>query len=176
MNAKSNPLRAMLASKAVEYSAELHRFLVRRMRRPQEVEDLAQEVYVRLLKFGTDELIANPRGYILKTASNVAHEFLKKDRRSQEHVVVDSEIIEQFTEHADEDPTYQLARRLSTESQLNAALARLAPIHKIVLLMHYREKYTREEIAARLKVSSRQVKRYLAAAKKEFMDVDWDLD
>jgi RNA polymerase sigma factor (sigma-70 family) len=175
MKSKSGSQLAKFASKAAEiYSAELHRFLARRMHRRDEIEDLVQEVYIRLLKIDTGEFVRNPRAYILQTASHVAHDFVEKDRRAQEHVVVNSEVVDQVTENPSDHPSCRLAEQLSTQKQLNTALAKLAPIHAAVLLMYYREGYTYEEIAERAKVSVRQVERYLANAKKELMDIDWE--
>jgi RNA polymerase sigma factor (sigma-70 family) len=175
MKPKSGSQLAKFASKAAEiYSAELHRFLARRMHRRDEIEDLVQEVYIRLLKIDTGEFIRNSRAYILQTASRVAHDFLEKDRRAQEYVVVDSEIVDQVTDNPSDQPSCRLAEQLSTQRQLNAALAKLSSIHAAVLLMYYREGHSYEEIAQRVKVSVRQVERYLANAKKELMDIDWE--
>jgi RNA polymerase sigma factor (sigma-70 family) len=177
MKPKSSSLLAKFASKAAElYSADLHRFLARRMHRPQDIEDLAQEVYVRLLKIENGDFVQNPKAYILQTASHVAHDYLEKDRRAQEYVVVDSEMVNQVSENPSDNPTCDLAQRLSTQKQLNAALAKLSPIHQTVLLMCYREEYSYAEIAKALKVTLRQVERYLANAKKELMEIDWDWD
>jgi RNA polymerase sigma-70 factor (ECF subfamily) len=177
MKPKSGSLLVKFASKAAElYSADLHRFLVRRMHRPDDIQDLAQEVYVRLLKIENGEFVQNPKAYILQTASHVAHDYLEKDRRAEDHVVVDSEMADEAAERLGDDPSCDLARRLSSEEQLNAALAKLSPIHQTVLLMFYREGYSYEEIAQQLKVTIRQVKRYLANAKKELMEIDWHWD
>lgn len=177
MKPKSGSLLSKFATKAAElYSADLHRFLARRMHRPDDIQDLAQEVYVRLLKIDNGEFVLNPKAYVLQTASHVAHDYLKKDRRAQEHVVFDSEIVEEVAEQLSDEPSFDLARRLSSQEQLNAALAKLSPIHQTVLLMCYREEYSYEEIARELKVTIRQVKRYLANAKKELMEIDWQWD
>jgi len=166
---------AKLASVAAEhYSADLHRFLARRMHRPQDIEDLVQEVYIRLLKVEDDGLIRNPRNYILTTAAHVLSDFVAKEQRAQKFVVIDSEVVETVAENPSDIPSSdQIATRLSTQRQLNTALAKLPPLHQAVLLMFYREGYKYEEIARRLKVSVDQVERYLARAKKELMAVDW---
>jgi RNA polymerase sigma factor (sigma-70 family) len=177
MKPKTVSAFATFAKTAAErYGAELHRFLARRTHRPQEVEDLAQEVYIRLLKIDAGEFVQNPRAYILQTASNLVHDFIEKDRRAKQHVVVDSEVLEQASENPLEPRACDLAQRISTQKQLNAAIAQLAPIHAAVLLMYYREGYSYDEIANQLKVSLRQVKRYIAHAKKALMQLDWDWD
>jgi RNA polymerase sigma factor (sigma-70 family) len=67
----------------------------------------------------------------------------------------------------------RLAERLSTQKQLNAALAQLPDLYRAVLLMHAREGFSYEEIAARLNVSVHQVERYLASAKQQLLTIDW---
>lgn len=173
MNPKRSTLAKFASNAAEHYSAELHRFLARRMHRPEEIEDLVQEVYVRLLKIENGEFVRNPRAYILQTAAHVAHDFLTKDRRARQFVVVDSEIVDTVSENPSEPPTDQLATRLSTQKQLNAALGKLPPLHQAVLLMYAREGYSYKEIAQRLSVSLDQVERYLASAKQQLMAVDW---
>jgi RNA polymerase sigma factor (sigma-70 family) len=177
MKPKRIALLAKFASDAAEhYSADLHRFLARRMHRPQDIEDLVQEVYIRLLKVEDDSFIRNPRNYILTTAAHVASDFVAKEQRAKKFVVIDSEVVETVSENPTELLPDQIASRLSTQKQLNAALAKLPPLHQAVLLMFYREGYKYEEIAARLKVSLDQVERYLARAKKELMAIDWGWD
>jgi len=173
---RSNPLAKFASYAAEHYSKELHRFLARRMHRPQDIEDLVQEVYIRLLRIENGEFVRNPRAYILTTASHVAHDFATRDQRAKEHVLIDSEMADHVTENPSELPVDQLATRLSTEKQLNAAVAKLAPIYQAVLLMHARDGYSYEEIAQRLKVSIHQVERYLANAKRELMAIDWGWD
>ena len=146
------------------------------MHRPQETEDLVQEVYVRLLKIDDGDFVENPKAYILQTAAHVFHDYYAKSRRSQRHIVVDSETLERVAETLPESADRDPAHRLSTETQLSAVLAQLKPIHAAVILMYYREGYSYEEMAQRLTLSSRQVKRYLANAKQELMAMDWKWD
>jgi RNA polymerase sigma factor (sigma-70 family) len=177
MKLKRSGLLAKFASDAAEhYSADLHRFLARRMHRPQDIEDLVQEVYIRLLRVEDDTFIRNPRNYILTTAAHVVSDFIAKEQRTRKFVVVDSEMVETVTENPSELPSDQIASRLSTQKQLNAALEKLPPLHQAVLLMFYREGYKYEEIAGRLKVSVDQVERYLAHAKRAIMAIDWGWD
>lgn len=177
MEPKRSGLLARFASDAAaNYSAELHRFLARRMHRSQDIEDLVQEVYIRLLKVDNDKFIRNPRSYILTTAAHVVSDFVAKERRAKKFVVIDSEVVETVSENPSELPPDQIATRLSTQKQLNAAIAKLPPLHQAVLLMFYREGYRYDEIASRLKVSLDQVERYLAHAKREIMAIDWGWD
>lgn len=177
MKSKPGSLFAQFARNAAEfYSADLHRFLARRMHRPHDIEDLAQEVYIRLLKIHQGEFVKNPKAYILQTAANVEYDFRERHRRANKFVVVDSEVVEEASANLPDETRGDPAQRLSTEKQLNAALAKLSPIHQTVLVMRYREEYSYGEIAKALKVTVRQVERYLANAKEALMTVDWEWD
>jgi RNA polymerase sigma factor (sigma-70 family) len=177
MSLRRSGLLAKFASDSTEnYGTELRRFLARRMHRPQDIEDLVQEVYIRLLKVKDDRFIHNPCSYILTTAAHVLSDFVAREQRAKKFVVVDSEMAESIGENLSEHSSDHIPKRLSTQKQLNSALEQLPPLHQAVLLMFYRDGYKYEEIAARLKVSLDQVERYLAQAKRKIMAIDcgWD--
>jgi RNA polymerase sigma factor (sigma-70 family) len=170
---------AEFTEKAVEhYGERLHAFLARRMHKPQDddVKDLVQEVYMQLLKANNTALVRNPVAYIMTTAAHVAEKFGKRDKRARHYVCADSELMEFAAENPLEPPTDQMARRLSTQKQLNAALARLPPVYQLVLLRFYRDGLSYVEIRRELKISIHQVERYLAHAKEQLMAIDWEWD
>jgi RNA polymerase sigma factor (sigma-70 family) len=170
---------AEFAEKAVEhYGERLHSFLARRMHNPQDqdVKDLVQEVCLQLLKANHTALVRNPVAYILTTAAHVAERFGKRDQRARRYVCVDSELMEFAAENPAELPADQMARRLSTQRQLNAALVQLPAIYQLVLLRFYRDGLSYVEIGKELKLSIHQVERYLAHAKEQLMAIDWEWD
>src|SRR5690242_5837159 len=100
MRSKTTPTASLAASVHEKFHAELHRFLVRRLRGEQDAGDLAQEVYLRLLRMEKSELVRKPQAYIYTVASHVAHQFRMKNEASL--VTFDSETLEQ----AAEDPEH----------------------------------------------------------------------
>ena len=170
--------RASFARHAAEqYSAALHEFLVRRLRGSEDLDDMIQEVYLRLLKIEDASFIRNPRAYIFRTAAHVVYDFASQKKRANKYVVTDSEIVEQVAEFpSDVRAEDSLAKRLSTQRQLNAALAKLPELHQLVLLLYARDGHSYKEIARKLGVSVDQVERYLAAAKAALMALDWEWD
>jgi RNA polymerase sigma-70 factor (ECF subfamily) len=164
-------------SAAVEhYGRPLHRFLARRLHRPEEIEDLVQETYLALLKIPYARLIANPRAYVLRVAANVLWRFSKRDRFRQRYVEVDSELVDFTAENPSCPSADALAERVSSQEQLNAALSKLPAVFQAVLLMHYSYGYSYEEISRKLGISGHQVERYIARAKQALMAVDWGWD
>ncbi len=172
-NAKSFAIEAL-----DRYSHRLHSFLMRRMHRAQDkdVDDLVQEVWIRLVKANKTEYVRDPLAYVLTIGAHVAERFGKRDKRSQQHVAVDSELAESLSENPASPPADDLAERLSTERQLLSALAKLPARYQSVLIMFYRDGYKYAEIAQKLSISIHQVERYLAEAKDAITAIDWELD
>jgi RNA polymerase sigma factor (sigma-70 family) len=170
---------AEFTEKAVEhYGERLHSFLARRMHNPQDqdVKDLVQEVWMQLLKANHTALVRNPIAYIMTTAAHVAEKFGKRDKRARRYVAVDSELMEFAAENPVEPPADQMARRLSTQTQLNTAVTQLPPLYQLVLIRFYRDGLSYVEIGQELKISIHQVERYLAHAKEQLMAIDWEWD
>ena len=140
---------------ALSMGRDVLRFLQSRLANSHEAEDLAQEVYLRLLRVKDNERIHNPRAYVLRVAANVLFEWrlLARNRLSHSADPLDQMLDGQDTQH--EAEIQQDVRRLE------AALAMLSPKCRAVLLMHRRDRYTYEEIAAKLEISVSMVKKYL---------------
>src|SRR5882672_7786524 len=105
-----------------KYGAELHRYLVRRLRRPQDADDLAQEVFLRLLRLEDAELVRKPQSYLYGIASHVVREFRMRAEQEHERLSFDSETIEALTEHPLEQLMDDPAERLHLQRQLERAL------------------------------------------------------
>ena len=62
------------------YDGVLKRFLMRHLKSREDVEDFAQEVYLRLVKHGKPEELRNPQAFILHTASNLLKDWGRRQR------------------------------------------------------------------------------------------------
>ncbi len=165
---------ASLAGTAFEnYAGELHRFLLRRLRRPQDAEDLAQEVFMRLSRIDDGEFVENPRAYLFGIASHVVFEFRMRGRL-KEWLVFDSDAAEAAAEQPSQSARDELAERLSLQQQLTAALGRLPPLQLAVFLLHKRDGYSYEEIAGRLGLSVRRIESHIAQARSLLRKMHWD--
>ena len=65
----------------VEHAGALRAFFLRRIRSKAEAQDLAQEVYVRMLRIGAPEAIRNPVPYLYTVANNLVKEHAVLERR-----------------------------------------------------------------------------------------------
>ena len=123
-----------------------------------DVDDVAQEVFLRLLRYDNAELIEHPQAYLFKMAENVAGEWAMRARHRHPH---DARWLTDL--RALSQPEQQVARE-AAQRDLQAALERLPPRQREVLRLHFGEELVRAEIAERLNVSERVVKRDLIRA------------
>jgi RNA polymerase sigma-19 factor, ECF subfamily len=162
------------ASAFQHYGNELHRFLVRRLRQPQDAEDLAQEVFMRLSRIENSEFVRQPRAYLFGVASHVVSEFRIRNAHAREWVTVDSQILDHRNEHPCDLQPDELAERLNTQRQLRKALEQLPPMHLAVFLLHKRDGYSYEEIAQQLDLTVRRIETLLGEAKAQLRAMAWD--
>lgn len=141
---------------AREYAADLHRFLSKRQFIESDIKDVCQEVYLRLLRFERTEVIQNPMAYLFRVAANVAHDFRL---RQVQWTPLEAEQLE---EPAPDPGPEQLLDAEYRNRRLAEMLATLPPLSRAALVLHSQEELTYEEIAARLGVTRRVVKRAIA--------------
>ena len=173
MSAEGKPMRAdgLAIAAAEQYGRQLRRFLVRRLKeRPHDVDDLAQQVYVRLLAVAKDgALVREPPAYMFRVAANVVSDFYKGERR-RHHVLCDSDVLDQA---ADNEAGPDALAALELREELEGALAQLPATQKSVLLMQERDGYQYKEIAMKLRLSVDTVHKYATVAKAKLRRLLW---
>lgn len=126
---------------------------------PSDVDDLAQEVFLRLLRYGDDVAVENPQGYLFRIACNVANEWHERSQRRCRYVgTMDEVLIE-----SEEEPDNVLEQARIAES-ISAALEQLPPRRREVLLLHVNEGMTYKQIARQRGLTHRVVVRDLSRA------------
>lgn len=109
---------------------------------PGDIDELAQEVFVRLLRYG-DEAVVDPQAYLFRIAAGVAHEWRGRSRIGRSH---DDDWLEDRQFEANAEPENELARRQMQE-HVKAAVDRLEPRQREALLLHMDGGLTYKEIA-----------------------------
>ena len=136
----------------------LRRFIARRSVAPADFEDVAQEVFLRLLRYDRQELVEDPRSYLFKIAANVASEWSMRARQRLPH---SAEWLDDLADTVNVIDDIESAQRASA---LHAALAALSPRAREVMRLHFSEGLTHQSIANQLHVSQRIVKREIINA------------
>jgi RNA polymerase sigma-70 factor (ECF subfamily) len=124
--------------------------------------DLAQEVYLRMMRLRSLEAIENPEGYLFTVARNLATEHVARQRRhgtpvDAEDVAVQAELAEMPTADAQFDAATRAQR-------LAEVLRQLSPKCQAAVVLQYVHGCTYAEIGEKLQISPRMVKKYLSQA------------
>lgn len=149
-----------MASVALQYGRGLHRFLSFHLRNVDDVPDLAQEVYLRLLRVNHQDAIRNPEAYLFTVASHVLYQHSIRQAAGTVFVEITEE-TELFSP-AGEDPCVK-AENSERVERFQKILERLPPRVAVALVMH-RIGYTVQEVADELGVARETVKKYLTRA------------
>jgi RNA polymerase sigma factor (sigma-70 family) len=158
---------------AVHYQCELHRFLMRRMHRRDDVEDLKQEIYIRLLRMNEEEVIREPLAFLYTVAANAVNDHTIAERKHHQ-VTVDTKAVENWAEDPAMALPDDLAERMNLDRQLRRALAELPRLQAEALVLHYQEGLYRDEIAKRLGLSPKSVAKYIARGKSRMREIFWE--
>lgn len=146
------------------FGAGLQRFLMNRLRSREHAEDLAQEVYLRLLRFADAELVQRPEAYVYQVAFNVLCEFRLAQRRNI--VTFDSGVASELAEELDADQSSpdEAVDQQACHDKLDTVLAGLPAMQRAVFLLAVRHGLPHSQIAQRLGISMHTVRKYLYKA------------
>ena len=154
--------RKAFVERLFAHRGALQAFFYRHLRTKADAADLVQEVYLRMLRVTDTDAIRNPEAYLFTVAANLLRENAVKDRRQAEGASIDEENAPQL-----------VAQLMGFDTALDAT-RRVARLHEVLeqlpakccaaVILQYHHELSYEEIAARLKVSPRMVKKYLTQA------------
>ena len=149
---------------ADESYRELFGYLLRRLGNESDVQDLAQEAYLRLLRVEKGDLIRNPRAYLFRIAANLVYEFRMKEGRS---APFDGDPQPEIDAAPTPTSLEGSLESRDTLRHLGRVLQDQPPLYRAVLLMRKRDGMSHDEIAEKLGVSVHTVRKYLTRAVAE---------
>ena len=135
---------------------------------PADLDDVAQEVFLRLIRYSDDTLVEYPQSYLFRIATNVVNEWHERARNKLPH---DEAGLEALQEEPHREPENSMERCLVND-QVRLAVERLPPRQRAVLLLHINDELTYKQIAVKLKLSPRIVRRDIANA---YLQLRYDL-
>lgn len=121
-------------------------------------DDIAQEVFLRLLRYDRADVIEHPQAYLFQAASNVSADWI---RRCSSQLPHHSEWLEDLVDSV--SPESELERE-SINEQLRIALQTLPARAREILRLHFVEEMTHAEIAGKMRLTRKIVKRDTARA------------
>jgi RNA polymerase sigma-70 factor (ECF subfamily) len=123
-----------------------------------DIDDIAQEVFLRLLRHNRSELIDSPQAYLYKIAANVSAEWATRSNRRMPH---DSEWLAELADAL--CPAVEFERD-AMDHELERAISALPTRSREIIRLHFTEGMCHEDIAKRIGVTRRVVKRDMARA------------
>jgi len=154
--------QALVTALAETYGDQLRRFLLARVRNPADVPDIAQEVYLRLLRVSRADSIRTPEAYLFTVAQHVVqqHSLRQLALPPTEDL---TEMLDPPAAPEDCDPTLDTAAQQFAE-KVEGTLEQLTPRARAAFILHRRDGLTPEQIATELGISRAMVKKYLLKA------------
>lgn len=150
----------------LERREDLRRWFQARLRGRNDVEDLVQELYLKVQAAPTDE-IASPAAYLYKLASNLMLDRLRRAKRAgvretewrnTHHVIVGTLDV---ADTPDAESAVIARQRLE---KLSHALTTLSPTTQKVFRLHKFEGLTHVETAAKMGISRSAVEKHVSLA------------
>lgn len=125
-----NPIRSWLRNRTAARSGR--------------IDELAQEVFLRLRQYRDDVAVNNPQGYLLRIAANVADEWQERARHGGRH---DQSWLDDLQADRSDASESTLASAL-VRQHVQAVVDSLPPRQREILLLHVNDGLTYKQIAA----------------------------
>src|SRR6185312_9442610 len=116
-----------------QWRSPLRRFLGRTGVPRADIDDVAQEVFLRLMRYDRTELIEHPQAYVFKVASNVAVEWSLRAHHKQPHR---HQWLDQLVATGQADSAFLLEK---SHGEIKRALNTLTPHQREILKLYYTE-------------------------------------
>jgi RNA polymerase sigma-70 factor (ECF subfamily) len=158
--------QALVAGLVASHGAQLRRFLFARVANMADIPDIAQEVYLRMLRIPNIESIRSPEAYLFTVAQHVVQQHTLKRLATPPSIEL-SQMLTSPAAAIGVDPMLELDAMQCLE-QLQAALEELSPKARATFMLHRRDGLSIDEIGARLGISRPMVKKYLSRALMHF--------
>ena len=154
------------AKQASAMRGPLLAYFRRRVRNASEVEDLVQEVFLRLTVRGTPDTLDHASSYIFQTAASVLTDRHRRRtvRHADDHVMLDPETL------GDQD--FDPSRILAGKQALNAAAAALMTMPertRAIFLLKRLDGLRHQAIATQLGISVSAVEKHMVRAIEHLM-------
>jgi RNA polymerase sigma factor (sigma-70 family) len=149
------------------HRAEIGRFFAQARLHGQSIEDLVQEVYVRMLMYPPPHDLKEPTSYLYKVAWNVLHDARQRAARQSKIVHCEPGALEHFAVgQADSLSAEDCASESELPEEFMRALSEVPAVQQAAILLQRRDGLSYQQIAVRLRVSPNTVKKYLVRAMK----------
>ena len=160
--AVADPKPSLVERLFAEHRGALQMFFRRRIRSKADAPDMAQEVYLRMLRISDQTTIRNPVLYLYTVANNLVKEHAVLDRRQASGIDIEEVAThEQLETLPAFDGELDAAQRVA---RLRVVLKQLRPKCQAAVELRFTHGLSYREIALRLGVSPQMAKKYVTQA------------
>lgn len=146
-----------------EHAGRLLRYLRTKLASSSEVEEVAQEAYLRLCQADAANGVRNMSGFLYRTAMNLVVDRYRA--RKYPMTALPDDDLRSEREVRDDEPSLEDAAAVEQELRvLRAAIDELPARCRQVFVMHRLKQMTQNEISKELGISRQMVERHLARA------------
>lgn len=159
--ATTHARNAQIARWYAEWRDPMRRFLAHRTHiQSADLDDVAQDVFMRIMRYSRNAEVTYPQSYLFRIAVNVVNEWRERARNSRPH---DESFLNELLIESSEEPE-NTVDQMTVDQRVREAVLRLPQRQRTFLILHIQEGLTYKEIAARIKCSHRVVRRDIARA------------
>jgi RNA polymerase sigma factor (sigma-70 family) len=160
--AAAEPRSSLVTRLFADHRAALQSFFRRRIRGKDDAADLAQEVYLRMLRLRDLDAVRNPVSYLYTVANNLVKEHAVLDRRQAGSVGIDEpQVLEQLGTLPAYDSDLDANQRVA---RLGTVLDQLRPKCRAAVELRFMQGLGYRDIALQLGVSRQMAEKYVAQA------------
>jgi RNA polymerase sigma factor (sigma-70 family) len=160
--AVADPKPSLVERLFAEHRGALQTFFWRRIRSKADAADMAQEVYLRMLRISDQAAIRNPVLYLYTVANNLVKEHAVLDRRQASGIDIEEVAThEQLETLPAFDGELDTAQRVE---RLRVVLKQLRPKCQAAVELRFTHGLSYREVALRLGVSTQMAKKYVEQA------------
>jgi RNA polymerase sigma-70 factor (ECF subfamily) len=148
-------------SLVARFRAPLLRYFQRRVRGPEDAEELTQEVFVRLLRRPSADPVESLEGFVFITAGNLLKDYYRARSRRRDTQSLDGLELG--------SPALNPAKEVEDSQAVGVllgAIQALPPKCRAVFVMHRFDEVPHTEIARRLGITVSMVEKHIATALK----------
>lgn len=128
---------------------------------PHDAPDLLQETFVRVIRHERLDVVADPPAFLKRIAVNLTRDFARRRKTEANYIQFGDYLVEAPSQDA--PPEVRIEHERKTRL-LRAAVASLPPRCREVFEFHIYGDVPLQEIAARMEISDRMVRKHLSLA------------
>ena len=162
--AVGKPKPSLVERLFAEHRGALQSFFRRRIRSKADAADMAQEVYLRMLRISNQAAIRDPVPYLYTVANNLVKEHAARDRRQTGGTDLEDA---RASERLEPETATALEGELDSRqriAELQAILRQLRPKCRAAVVLRFTHELSYREIATHLGVSPQMARKYVDQA------------